>query len=31
MWTIAATGVWQKGEVNDKPAMQQAYEMGKAV
>lgn len=29
--TIAAIGVWQKGEVNDKPYMQQAYEMGKAV
>ena len=29
--TIAAIGVWQKGEVNDKPYMQQAYEMGKAI
>ncbi|GAB6978292.1 hypothetical protein JCM17136A_09870 [Phocaeicola sartorii JCM 17136 = DSM 21941] len=29
--TIAAIGVWQKGEVSDKPYMQQAYEMGKAI
>ena len=29
--TIAAIGVWQKGEVNDKHYMQQAYEMGKAI
>ena len=29
--TIAAIGVWQKGEVNDKPYMQQAYEKGKAI
>lgn len=28
---IAATGVWQKGEVNGLPYMKQAYEMGKAV
>ena len=29
--TIAANGVWQKGEVNDKPYMHQAYVMGKAI
>ena len=29
--TIAALGVWQNGEVSDKPYMQQAYEMGKAI
>ena len=28
---IAATGVWQKGEVNGLPYMKQAYGMGKAV
>ena len=28
---IYGTGVWKKGEVRHTPAMQQAYEMGKAI
>lgn len=28
---IYATGVWQAGEIKDRPAMKQAYEMGKQV
>lgn len=28
---IYGVGVWQKGEINDSPLMQHAYEMGKAV
>lgn len=28
---IYGTGAWQKGEIRETPAMQQAYEMGKAV
>jgi multimeric flavodoxin WrbA len=28
---IYGTGAWEKGEINGKPAMKEAYEMGKAV
>ena len=29
--TIYGTGVWHPGEIKEKPAMEEAYEMGKAV
>ena len=28
---IYGTGAWEKGEIKGKPAMQEAYEMGKAI
>lgn len=28
---IYGTGVWKKGEINDKPAMKEAYNMGRKV
>ncbi len=29
--TIFGTGVWHTGEINDKPAMREAYEMGNSI
>lgn len=29
--TVFGTGVWHAGEIKDKPAMQEAYEMGKRI